>query len=54
MIGIKIPRDAGEQVKLGMAMSFVDEAEPGDLAYFDDEEGNIVHVGILWKRNKIL
>ena len=54
MIGIKIPRDASEQVKIGRALSFVDEAQPGDLAFFDDEEGNIVHVGIIWKRNKII
>ncbi len=54
MIGIKIPRDATGQVKIGRAMSFVDEAEPGDLAFFDDDEGNIVHVGIIWKRNKII
>lgn len=54
MIGIKIPRDASEQVKVGRALSFVDEAQPGDLAFFDDEEGNIVHVGIIWKRNKII
>lgn len=54
MIGIRIPRDASEQVKIGRALSFVDEAEPGDLAFFDDEEGNIVHVGIIWKRNKII
>jgi len=54
MIGIKIPRNASEQVKQGVALSFVDEAEPGDLAFFDDEEGNIVHVGIIWKRNKII
>jgi hypothetical protein len=54
MIGIKLPRDAGEQVKHGVAMSFVDEAEPGDLAFFDDAEGRIVHVGIIWKRNKII
>ncbi len=54
MIGIKIPRDASEQVKIGRALSFVDEAEPGDLAFFDDDEGKIVHVGIMWKRNKII
>lgn len=54
MIGIKLPRDASEQVKIGRALSFVDEAEPGDLAFFDDEEGSIVHVGIIWKRNKII
>ncbi len=54
MIGIKIPRDAKEQVKKGTALSFMDETEPGDLAFFDDEEGNIIHVGIIWKRNKII
>lgn len=54
MIGIYIPRDASGQVQMGIALSFVDEAKPGDLAFFDDEEGKIVHVGILWKRNKII
>ncbi len=54
MAGIKIPRDASQQVHVGTALSFVDETQPGDLAFFDDEEGNIVHVGILWKRNKII
>jgi hypothetical protein len=54
MIGMHLPRDASQQVKLGTALSFVDEAKPGDLAFFDDEEGNIVHVGIIWKRNKII
>lgn len=54
MIGIKLPRDASQQVKIGTALSFVDETQPGDLAFFDDDEGNIVHVGIIWKRNKII
>lgn len=53
-VGIRIPRDASQQVKTGVALSFVDETKPGDLAFFDDEEGNIVHVGIIWKRNKII
>lgn len=54
MIGIKLPRDASQQVKIGTPLSFVEEAQPGDLAFFDDEEGNIVHVGIIWTRNKII
>jgi hypothetical protein len=45
--GYKIPRDASQQVDLGTALSFVEEAEAGDLAFFDNEEGRIVHVGIL-------
>jgi len=52
--GIPIPRDAGEQVKIGTSLSFVEEALPGDLAFFDDDEGRIIHVGIIWKQNKII
>ncbi len=54
MVGIKLPRDASQQVHVGTAISFVEEAQPGDLAFFDDDEGNIVHVGIIWARNKII
>ncbi len=54
MAGIKLPRDASEQVFAGTALSFVEETQPGDLAFFDDEEGRIVHVGIIWKQNKII
>ena len=54
MAGIPIPRDAGQQVFQGTGLSFVEESQPGDLAFFDDDEGNIVHVGILWERNKII
>jgi cell wall-associated NlpC family hydrolase len=52
--GIRIPRDASKQVFEGTAFSFVEEASPGDLAFFDDEEGNIIHVGIIWEQKKII
>ncbi len=54
MAGIQLPRDAKDQVHLGIALSFVEEAQPGDLAFFDNEEGNITHVGIIWEKNKII
>ena len=54
MIGIKLARDAHEQVHQGVALSFVEEAQPGDLAFFDNDEGTIVHVGIIWEKNKII
>jgi hypothetical protein len=54
MAGFRLPRDASQQVFLGTSLSFVEETQPGDLAFFDDEEGNIIHVGILWKQNKII
>ena len=54
MAGFKLPRDARDQVLNGTMLSFVEETLPGDLAFFDDDEGNIKHVGILWEKNKII
>lgn len=54
MAGINIPRDASQQVLIGTDFSFVEEAQPGDLAFFDNEEGKITHVGIIWEKNKII
>lgn len=52
--GYKLPRDAYQQVELGTPLSFVEEAEAGDLAFFDNEEGRIVHVGILLNNQQII
>ena len=52
--GIQIPRDASQQVNLGKSRNFIDEAEPGDLAFFDNEEGNVIHVGIVMEGRKII
>ncbi|GGH64572.1 MAG: hydrolase Nlp/P60 [Bacteroidetes bacterium] len=54
MIGHSIPRDASEQANCGEALSFIEEAEPGDLAFFDNSDGKIIHVGILLKDNYII
>lgn len=54
LVGIDIPRDASQQVNLGTSLSFVAEAQKGDLAFFGDEEGRITHVGIIWDNNKII
>ncbi len=52
--GIQIPRDACDQATIGETVSFLAEAEPGDLIYFDNSEGKITHVGILLEGNKII
>jgi hypothetical protein len=52
--GIRLFRDAFQQAELGETLSFVEEAEAGDLAFFDNEEGKIVHVGIVMDNNKII
>ncbi|HWY37278.1 MAG TPA: C40 family peptidase [Bacteroidia bacterium] len=52
--GFKLPRDAHQQAGLGLSLSFVEEAQPGDLAFFDNEEGKIIHVGIVLEDHKII
>lgn len=52
--GYKLFRDASQQANQGDALSFIEESEPGDLAFFDNEEGNIIHVGIIMENNYII
>lgn len=54
LAGISILRDAAEQSQQGETVNFISEAEPGDLAFFDDEEESIIHVGIILPDNKII
>ena len=52
--GYKLLRDASQQATQGEALSFIEESEAGDLAFFDNEEGNIIHVGIIMDDNYII
>lgn len=54
MCGLDLPRDASQQALIGNAIDFVDEALPGDLAFFDNLAGEIIHVGIIIEPGKIL
>jgi cell wall-associated NlpC family hydrolase len=54
LCGVKILRDASQQALQGSPLSFIEEALPGDLAFFDNEDGKIIHVGIVLKGNKII
>jgi len=53
-IGTYLPRDASQQMQYGTTISFINEALPGDLAFFDNDEGNIIHVGIITENGKII
>jgi len=53
-IGLEIPRDASIQSTKGKTLSFIAEAKPGDLAFFDNEEGKITHVGMIAEKGKVL
>ena len=52
--GYKLFRDPFQQASQGEVLSFIEESEPGDLAFFDDEEGEIIHVGIILDNNYII
>ena len=52
--GYKLERDSHLQAKQGSSLSFIEESESGDLAFFDNKEGEIVHVGIIMDNNHII
>lgn len=54
MAGIKLLRDASQQAKQGELLNFIEEAQTGDLAFFDNEEGEFIHVGIILSPNEII
>jgi gamma-D-glutamyl-L-lysine dipeptidyl-peptidase len=52
--GLNLPRNASQQSQSGETIDFIDEALPGDLAFFDNLAGEIIHVGIIIEEGKIL
>jgi len=54
LAGLVLPRDASQQVKEGELVYFLQETQPGDLAFFGDEDGVITHVGIIMGDEQII
>jgi len=54
MAGMKLKRDASQQAEMGTTVDFLTEAQLGDLAFFDNAEGRITHVGLLLGNNEII
>jgi len=54
LFNIKLPRDAYQQAEVGEDVGFLAEAKTGDLAFFDNEQGKITHVGILLSPHHII
>lgn len=54
LMNVRIPRDASQQAGTGETVGFLQEARCGDLAFFDNEEGRINHVGILLNNHTIM
>ncbi|WP_027387501.1 C40 family peptidase [Chryseobacterium gregarium] len=51
---VKLPRDTSQQVEVGESLTFVEESRPGDLAFFENTEGKIIHVGIMLDNQRII
>ena len=52
--GYKLSRDAKDQANQGETLSFIEESEAGDLAFFNNDQGDIIHVGIILENNHII
>lgn len=51
---VKLPRDASQQVEVGESLSFLEESRAGDLAFFENADGKIIHVGIMLDNHRII
>ncbi len=51
--GYNLKRDSSDQIKQGYKIDFPKRL-PGDLAFFNNKDGKIIHVGILLDNDKII
>lgn len=51
---IPLPRDSKDQATMGTDVHMLHEIQLGDLAFFDNDEGDIIHVGMLLNPHTII
>ena len=54
IFGIQLPRDASQQVNQGRVVDFLTEVKAGDLAFFENADRKIVHVGLMLDSENIM
>lgn len=52
--GVKLLRDASQQVEQGAIIENLKDSRLGDLAFFKNADGKIIHVGIMLNNNQII
>lgn len=52
--GITLKRDAYLQAEQGTVVNFIQESRLGDLAFFDNAEGRINHVGLMLNNEQVI
>lgn len=54
LIGHKLPRDAYQQAEVGTEVDGLENVLAGDLAFFENNEGKITHVGLMLNSEEII
>lgn len=54
MAGIALPREPQQQVLIGTTVDFVEQSQPGDLAFFENRVGRIAHAGIILPEERLI
>ena len=54
VMGIRLKRDAYQQAEQGMAVEDLTGVKTGDVVFFQNENGRVVHVGIILNANEVI
>ncbi|MEN8230429.1 MAG: NlpC/P60 family protein [Bacteroidota bacterium] len=54
MSGYSLPRQCNQQAEMGITINFMHEIRKGDLAYFDNDESELIHVGMVLDGGRVL
>lgn len=54
LCGVMLPRDACDQAACGTSVTETDEAKIGDLVFFKNAEGRVIHVGICRENHTLI
>lgn len=54
MVGISLHRSPDQQVHQGETVDFVEQSQPGDLAFFENKASKITHVGVIMEDKYII
>ncbi len=54
IVGYNLHRSTDQQVHQGQLIDFIEQAAPGDLAFFENNHGNVSHTGILLPDYRII
>ncbi|HMQ46077.1 MAG TPA: NlpC/P60 family protein [Saprospiraceae bacterium] len=54
LVNIPLPRLVEQQVFLGRPVDFIDQVRPGDVAFFENRQGRIIHCGLILSAQEVL